>query len=73
MTTPLESIEAEALKLTPEERARLAERLLASLTEDDIEHAWATEVARRDAEADADPSTLVPYEEAIAQARQIIA
>lgn len=42
----------EALKLSPRDRARLAERLLESLenlTEEENERLWAEEAARRDA------------------------
>jgi hypothetical protein len=48
-----EEIEAEALKLDPRARARLAERLLASLeslSEQENERLWAEEADRRDAE-----------------------
>lgn len=51
-----EELESEALKLSPEERARLAERLLQSLeTLSDQENArlWADEAGRRDAAWDA--------------------
>lgn len=42
MGKPLELLEAEALQLTPGERAALAQVLLASLDEDaEIEEAWA--------------------------------
>ena len=73
MTMSLESIEAEALKLTPDERSALASRLLISLADNDTDRAWAVEIARRDAEADADPSRLIDADEAIAQARRAIA
>ena len=47
METQLEILESEALKLTPSERAALAQRLLASLEEDsEIEEAWAAPVYR---------------------------
>ena len=41
------------MRLRPEDRAQLAEELLASLdeTEQDVELAWANEIARRAAEA----------------------
>lgn len=51
-------LEAEALKLDVESRARLAAKLLESLDAlSDEEHArvWNDEVARRDAALDADP------------------
>jgi putative addiction module component (TIGR02574 family) len=43
-----QELEAAALSLPRSERARLAERLLASLDEDsEVEEAWAEEVRRR--------------------------
>jgi putative addiction module component (TIGR02574 family) len=48
VTTRLEVLEAEALKLTDSERAALAQRLLASLDENaEVEEAWAAEVKQR--------------------------
>ena len=47
MAIDLELLEAEALKLTAEQRARLAERLIALLGDSEIEAARATEVERR--------------------------
>jgi len=52
----IEEIEAEALKLDPKARARLAERLLESLehlSEAENARLWAEEAERRDAEWDA--------------------
>ena len=52
----IEEIEAEALKLDPKSRARLAEKLLESLeqlSEAENERIWAEEAARRDADWDA--------------------
>jgi putative addiction module component (TIGR02574 family) len=46
--TTAEEIEAAAMHLTVQERARLAERLIASLDEDsEIEQAWVSEMDRR--------------------------
>lgn len=48
MSESIQAIASAALMLPPEERARLAERLLASLDVDpDIETAWREEVRRR--------------------------
>ena len=48
MSSQLETVEAQALNLTAEERAQLADRLLASLFEDhEVEDDWAIEVERR--------------------------
>jgi putative addiction module component (TIGR02574 family) len=54
----VQDIEAEALKLPVDARARLAEILLRSLdtlSEEEHQRAWTEEAARRDAELDADP------------------
>jgi putative addiction module component (TIGR02574 family) len=70
MSSQLEEVEAEALKLTAEERAHLADRLLASLGEDaDLEEAWVIEVERRVADIESGRAHLVPAAEAIARAR----
>lgn len=48
MKSAAEEVEAAVLSLPRSERARLAERLIASLDEDpEIEEAWAEEVRRR--------------------------
>jgi putative addiction module component (TIGR02574 family) len=61
MSSQLEEVEAEALKLTPEERAHLADRLLAILGEDaELEEAWAIEVERRVADIEGGRAHLVP-------------
>jgi len=70
MPSQLEIVETEALKLSVEERARLADRLLASLSEDaEIDEAWAQDVERRIAEIESGRAQLVPAAEAIARAR----
>ena len=44
----VETLEAAALQLTPADRARLVDRLIATLDADpEVEEAWATEVERR--------------------------
>ena len=53
-----EELEVEALKLAPQERARLAEKLLESLenlSEDENAKLWAEEAKRRDQAWDAEP------------------
>lgn len=73
MPSQLAAVEAQALKLTAEERARLADRLLASLSEDlEIEEAWAVEVERRIEEVESGRAQLIPAAEAIARARAAI-
>jgi putative addiction module component (TIGR02574 family) len=70
MQTQFETLEAEALKLTVTERAKLAEHLIASLDEDsEIEEAWAAETERRIADIEAGTVQLIPAAEAIARAR----
>ena len=73
MSNQVDVLEAEAMKLSPEERARLADRLIASLSDDaEIEEAWALEVERRIAEIEAGRTPVVPAAEAIARAREAV-
>jgi putative addiction module component (TIGR02574 family) len=73
MSNQLEIVEAQALKLSPEERAQLADRLVASLFKDqDIEDAWAAEVERRIDEIEGGRATLIPAANSIARARAAI-
>ena len=68
----LAELEAEALNLSHHDRARLAERLLASLedlSEDEQRAVWAEEAARRDAEMLRDPSRAIAAEEVFRAAR----
>lgn len=70
METLLERLEAQALALTPGERAVLAQRLLASLDKDaEIEEAWAEEVERRIAEVESGAVRVIPIAEALASVR----
>ena len=73
MSTRFSTLEAEALKLPPEERALLADHLLASLgAQSEVEQAWAAEVERRLREVEAGHVELVPLEQAIQRARQAL-
>ncbi|CAI4030075.1 Addiction module antitoxin RelB [Nitrospira tepida] len=68
----LEKLEAEALKLDPKERARLAGKLLESLeqlSEDENAKLWAEEAQRRDEEMDTHPGGSSSAEEALRDAR----
>jgi putative addiction module component (TIGR02574 family) len=68
MSSTVEALEAEALQLSAAERARLVERLIASLDADpDVEAAWAEEVERRNAEIESGAVGLVPGPEALAK------
>lgn len=70
MSSQLETVQAQALQLTPEERVQLADRLLASLFEDrEVEEAWAVEVERRIEEIESGRAKLIPAADAIARAR----
>jgi putative addiction module component (TIGR02574 family) len=72
MSNRLEIVEAQALKLSPEERAQLADRLVTSLFKDQqIEDAWA-EVERRIEEIESGRATLIPVADSIARARAAI-
>jgi len=65
-----EKVENEALKLSPRDRARLAERLLESLenlTDEENERLWAEEAARRDAPWDS--ATVRPAADVFREAR----
>lgn len=70
MSTQLEILEAEVLKLAPADRALLAEHIIASLDEDsEIESAWGVEVERRVAEVESGVVAGISLEEMITQAR----
>jgi putative addiction module component (TIGR02574 family) len=65
-----EELESEALKLSPTERARLAERLLQSLetlTDEENARLWAEEAERRNAAWDEGAS--VPADTVLSEAR----
>jgi hypothetical protein len=70
MTT--EQVENEALKLKPEARAELAEKLLRSLedlSDEDVERLWAEEAVRRDAELDAGTASMRDVEDVLRDIR----
>ena len=72
-TNQFEIVEAQALPLSPEERAQLADRLITSLFEDhEIEDTWAAEVERRIEEIESDRAKLIPAADSIARARAAI-
>ena len=57
----VETLEAAALQLTPADRARLIDRLIATLDADpEIEEAWAAEVERRQTDIENATATLLP-------------
>lgn len=75
MALTLDQLETEALSLPPDERARLAERLLVSLDEERavVEQAWEEEIRRRLAEFDAGRTEAVPAAEVFSRARARLA
>lgn len=65
MSKPSEAIESAALLLPAEDRARLAERLIASLEPDqEVEAAWAAEVRHRMDAWEAGRVAEIPWDEA---------
>lgn len=75
MTTDCDDLLSTALQLPPQERARLACSLLASLDiEDDdgadVDAAWAAEVRQRSLEYDTGAVTAVPWSEVRSQVRR---
>ncbi len=75
MSRPLEQLEAEALNLPASERARLAQRLFASLDDEEatdpqeVERAWGEEVRRRLEAHHAGEVQTIPASEVLARAR----
>jgi putative addiction module component (TIGR02574 family) len=68
MASTLEALEIEALQLPAAERARLVERLIASLDVDPAaEEAWAAEVERRNAEIESGAVAPISGPEALAE------
>ena len=66
MSSSVETLEAEVLQLPLAERARLVERLIASLDADlEVEEAWAAEVERRHVEVESGAVTLLPGPETL--------
>ena len=66
MALTMEQLKMEAMRLTPEERADLADWLWISATpRAEVEAAWEAEIARRVAEIDAGTAKLIPAEEVI--------
>jgi hypothetical protein len=68
----INELEAEALKLDPRARARLARKLLTSLedlSEEENTKLWAEEAQRRDAEMDTDPDSGIPAADVFREAR----
>lgn len=70
MPTALETIAAQAMRLTPDDRSELAERLWLSVHEQEqIDTAWDAEIERRIAQLDAGQVEGVPWETVITDLR----
>ena len=70
MTTPLKTLEAEALKLSSQDRAALIERLIDSVVPlPPLHPAWEAEIARRIDDIDNGRVEMIPGEQVFAQAR----
>jgi putative addiction module component (TIGR02574 family) len=71
----IETIRHEALLLSPQERAELAEQLLSSLetlTEAAVEQLWFQEAARRADEIDKGEAGCIPADEVDREARSLL-
>jgi putative addiction module component (TIGR02574 family) len=74
MGTSVEELVKRARALSPQDRARIAEELLASLDEApdaDAEAAWEQEIARRVEEIKTGRAKLIPAEEVFAETARI--
>ncbi len=72
--SPLEDIEAAALQLASGDRAKLAERLLISLEEDDeILAAWVEEAERRGEAYERGEMAAIDFDESIARLKARLA
>jgi putative addiction module component (TIGR02574 family) len=72
MRSIIEDLESAAMQLTRAERARLAERLIASLDEDvEIEQVWAEEVRRRVEELQSGAVQSIPGEQVFAELKDL--
>lgn len=72
MTDPVAELSQRAKELAPEDRARLAEELLASLEgelEPDVDAAWDAELVKRIADVDSGAVKLLPADEVFERVR----
>lgn len=74
MPSLVEELSQKARALPPEERVRLAEELLATVQEVDleVEAAWDEEIRQRIADVDSGTAKLVPADEVFAEVRRLL-
>jgi putative addiction module component (TIGR02574 family) len=75
VTDTVAELSQRARELAPEDRARLAEELLASLETDlepEVDAAWDEEIRRRIAEAENGTAKLIPADEVFARVRRAL-
>jgi putative addiction module component (TIGR02574 family) len=72
VTRNADKVLEEALQLAPNERAKIAAELLSSLDEqdEDVKAAWAAEIIRRAADAEADPDDEEDWRTALDDVRR---
>jgi putative addiction module component (TIGR02574 family) len=74
MSTHFEQVTSQAIALSPEDRARLADLLLASLpdeADESLDEAWDQEIQRRLKAVESGTARLVSSEDVHAEARKI--
>ena len=74
MSTTLEQLTSQAIALSPEDRARLADLLLASLpdeADEPLDEAWNKEIHRRILAVESGASRLISATDVHAEARKI--
>ncbi len=73
MANLIDELSQKARGLSPAERVRLAEELLATVqeTDEEVEAAWDEEIKRRVAEIEAGTARLIPAEEVFARIRHL--
>lgn len=70
MSLTYDQVAAEAMRLSPEERADLADRLWVSVdTPEAVAAAWDAEIARRIAQLDSGQVETVPFEQVMTELR----
>jgi putative addiction module component (TIGR02574 family) len=72
MATPIDNLLSEVLKLPPDDRARFAAELLASLDgepDTEVEAAWAEEISARMEQIERGEARLVDWDQAMREKR----